>query len=76
MKLKTSVVLDRKVVAAVEALARSGESRSAVIERLLQQSLAARRRSALDKRDKGIIDANADEINEEALDVLRYQVET
>ena len=32
MKLKTSVALDREVVAAVEAIARSGESRSQVIE--------------------------------------------
>ena len=76
MKLKTSVTLDREVVAAVEAIARSGESRSQVIERLLQQSLAARTRLARDERDRGIIDAHADELNEEALDVLRYQVET
>ena len=76
MKLKTSVTLDREVVAAVEAIARSGESRSQVIERLLQQSLAARTRSTRDERDRGIIDAHADELNEEALDVLRYQVET
>ena len=76
MKLKTSVTLDRRVVAAVDAIARGGESRSQVIERLLRQSLAARRRSARDERDRGIIDAHADELNEEALDVLGYQVET
>ena len=76
MKLKTSVTLDREVVAAVEAIARSGESRSQVIERLLRQSLAARTRLARDERDRGIIDAHADELNEEALDVLGYQVET
>lgn len=76
MKVKTSVALDREIVAAVDALARSGESRSQVIERLLQQSLAARRRSALDQRDRGIIDAHADKLNDEALDVLAYQVET
>ena len=76
MKLKTSVTLDREVVAAVEALARNGESRSQVIERLLQQSLATQRRAALDERDRGIIDAHAYELNAEALDVLGYQVET
>ena len=73
MKLKTSVTLDRDVVAAVEAIARSGESRSQVIERLLRQRLAARTRSARDERDRDIIDAHADELNEEALDVLGYQ---
>ena len=76
MKLKTSVTLDREVVVGVEAIARSGESRSQVIERLLRQGLAARRRSALDERDRSIIDAHADELNDEALDVLAYQVET
>ena len=73
MKLKISVTLDRGVVAAVEAIARNGESRSQIIERLLRQSLAARTRSSLDERDRGIIDAHADELNEEALDVLGYQ---
>ena len=76
MKLKTSITLDQEIVAAVEAIARSGESRSQVIERLLRQSLAARARSAMDERDRGIINAHADELNEEALDVLGYQVET
>ena len=76
MKLKTSITLDQEVVAAVEAIARSGESRSQVIERLLRQSLAARARSAMDERDRGIINAHADELNEEALDVLGYPVET
>ena len=76
MKLKTSITLDQDVVAAVEAITRGGESRSRVIERLLRQSLAARARAARDERDMGIIDAHADELNAEALDVLGYQVET
>ena len=76
MKLKTSITLDKDVAAAVEAIARGGESRSRVIERLLRQSLAARARSAMEERDAGIIDAHADELNEEALDVLGYQAET
>ena len=76
MKLKTSITLDQDVVAVVEAIARGGESRSRVIERLLRQSLAARARAARDERDMGIIDAHADELNAEALDVLGYQVET
>ena len=76
MKLKTSITLDKDVVAAVEALAHGGESRSQVIERLLRQSLAAHARTAMDERDAGVINAHADELNEEALDVLGYQVET
>ena len=76
MKMKTSVTLEKDVVAAVEQAAREGESRSQVIERLLRQSIAARERDATDRRDRKIINAHADELNEEAVDVLGYQVET
>ena len=76
MKLKTSITLDEGVVAAVERAARDGESRSQVIERLLRQSLAEQERAAIDRRDRAILDARADELNEEAADVLGYQVES
>ena len=76
MKMKTSITLEKEVVTAVEEAAREGESRSQVIERLLRQSFAARERDAIDKRDRNIINAHADELNEEAVDVLGYQVET
>ena len=76
MKMKTSITLEKEVVAAVEEAAREGESRSQVIERLLRQSFAARKRDAVDQRDRNIINAHADELNEEAVDVLGYQLET
>ncbi len=75
MKLKTSITLEEGVVAAVERAARDGESRSQVIERLLRQSLAEQERAAIDRRDRAILDARADELNEEAVDVLGYQVD-
>ena len=75
MKMKTSITLEREVVTAVEEAAREGESRSHVIERLLRQSLAARARAAIDTRDLNLINTHADELNEEAVDVLGYQVE-
>ena len=76
MKMKTSITLEKEVVTAVEEAARKGESRSQAIERLLRQSLAVRQRAAIDNRDRNIINAHADELNEEAVDVLGYQVET
>lgn len=76
MKLKTSITLEEGVVAAVERAARDGESRSQAIERLLRQSLAEQERAAIDRRDRAILDARADELNEEAVDVLGYQVES
>ena len=76
MKLKTSITLEAGVVAAVDRAARDGESRSQAIERLLRQSLAEQERAAIDRRDRAILDARADELNEEAVDVLGYQVES
>ena len=76
MKVKTSITLDEEVVAAIEAIAGEGESRSRTIERLLRQSLTARKRAEIDDRDRDIINAHADELAAEALDVLGYQIET
>ena len=76
MKVKTSITLDEEVVAAIEAIAGEGESRSRTIERLLRQSLSARKRAEIDDRDRDIINAHADELAAEALDVLGYQIET
>ena len=75
MKLKTSITLEEEVVAAVARAARDGESRSQVIERLLRHSLAEQERAAIDRRDRAILDARADELNEEAVDVLGYQAD-
>ncbi len=76
MKLKTSITLEQEVITAVEEAAREGESRSQVIERLLRQSLSGREQAEVDKHDRNIINDYADELNEEALDVLAYQVVT
>ena len=73
MKLKTSLTLERDVVDAVAHAIREGESRSEAIERLLRQSLAALERAAHDQRDRELINAHADELNEEAADVLGDQ---
>ena len=73
MKVKTSITLEKEVVTAVEAAAREGESRSQVIEQPLCQSLAVRERAAIDNRDRNLINAHADELNQEAVDVLGYQ---
>ena len=41
----------------------------------INRALAASSRDAYDKRDLDIINAHSDELNEEAIDVLGYQVE-
>ena len=43
--------------------------------RTWQEALNSELQAAMDERDAGIINAHADELNEEALDVLGYQGE-
>jgi metal-responsive CopG/Arc/MetJ family transcriptional regulator len=75
MKVKTSITLSEELVSAVERIAEEGESRSAVIERLLRERLTERARETKDRRDLALINKHAEQLNEEAEDVLKYQVE-
>jgi metal-responsive CopG/Arc/MetJ family transcriptional regulator len=77
MKVKTSVSLSDDVLVALDALARDGKSnRSAVIEDAVWAYVLQRERWARNARDRAILDANAERINAEALDVLDYQTES
>ena len=73
MKLKTSVTLSEDIMKTIDRVARKGESRSAVVERLVRESLAARARQAVAERDRAVLDRHADALNAEAEDVLRFQ---
>lgn len=73
MKEKTSITLSKDVLAKVDRLAGSKQSRSAFIERVLRKYLRERRRAALHARDLQRINRAADRLNQEASDVLQYQ---
>ena len=73
MKLKTSVTLSEDIMKTLGRLARKGESRSAVVERLVRESLASRAKQAAAERDRALLDAHAEALNAEVEDVLRYQ---
>ena len=75
MKVKTSITLSEDVIDAVDRMTPEGGSRSETIERLLKRSFSDEERRARDRRDLDLINENADALNEEAEDVLRYQVE-
>ena len=75
MKVKTSISLSEDIAARLDQLASRGESRSELIERLLRESFMEMERRAQDSKDLEIINRNADELNEEADDVLGFQVE-
>jgi metal-responsive CopG/Arc/MetJ family transcriptional regulator len=75
MKVKTSIILSEDVLKTVSRATRKGESRSEAIERLLREGLEARTRQAADARDLALINRHAEELNGEAEDVLKYQVD-
>jgi hypothetical protein len=57
----------------VDRNAGSARSRSAFIEGVLRDYFKEKVRQAIHQRDLELINANADYLNREAMDVLRYQ---
>jgi metal-responsive CopG/Arc/MetJ family transcriptional regulator len=75
MKVKTSVTLSEDILKTIGRTARKGESRSETIERLLREGLAARERREADARDLALINEHAEQLNADAEDALKYQVD-
>jgi metal-responsive CopG/Arc/MetJ family transcriptional regulator len=73
MKEKTSITLSKEVLAAIDRIAGSKQSRSAFIEAVLAQYLRKQARAQIEARDLELINKAADELNAEVEDVLRYQ---
>ena len=73
MKQKTSVTLSTDVLAKIDRLAGSKNSRSSFIESVLRKFLRDRARAALHARDFVRINGGAERLNAEASDVLAYQ---
>jgi metal-responsive CopG/Arc/MetJ family transcriptional regulator len=73
MKVETTVALSEDLMAALDRRTREHQDRSAIIEAALRAYLA-KPRNGEDADDLEIINSNAAELNEEAADVLAYQV--
>jgi metal-responsive CopG/Arc/MetJ family transcriptional regulator len=73
MKAKTSISLSLPLLVEIDRLIGEHASRSAYIEKVLRDHLRDEARHAIQMRDKELIDAAADRLNEEAKDVLHYQ---
>jgi metal-responsive CopG/Arc/MetJ family transcriptional regulator len=73
MKEKTSITLSSDLLVEVDRNAGSARSRSAFIEGVLRDYFKEKVRQAIHQRDLELINANADYLNREAMDVLRYQ---
>lgn len=74
MKQKTSVTLEAELLAELDQLGGEGMSRSRLIEQAIEQFIARLRREQRELRDRAILDEVADDLNQEAEDVLSYQV--
>jgi metal-responsive CopG/Arc/MetJ family transcriptional regulator len=73
MKDKTSITLSREVLAGIDRLAGSRQSRSAFIEMVLRRFLRSRARAKVEARDLERINRASQRLNAEASEVLDYQ---
>jgi metal-responsive CopG/Arc/MetJ family transcriptional regulator len=74
MKTKASITLSEDVVKAMNKLSGQYRNRSEFIELAVRNYIAQLIRKQRNARDLEIINQRADRLNEEALDVLAYQV--
>ena len=74
MKVKTSVTLSEELLSAISAET-DQSNRSAFIEEATWRYLRQRQRETRDRRELERINDHADELNEEAFDVLGFQAE-
>lgn len=75
MKIKTSITLSEDLVRKIDELSNLYGNRSALIERAIRDFLAALAKRRRDAQDLEILNRRADALNEEAEDVLSYQVD-
>lgn len=70
---KISISLPQDLLASVDKLVGKSRKRSKVIESALREYISKENHRELNQRDIEILNANAEKLNEEALDVLEYQ---
>jgi metal-responsive CopG/Arc/MetJ family transcriptional regulator len=75
-RVKTSVTLPEDLLRSLDRVARGVTNRSRLIEEAVRDLLERRLKAERDQRDIEIINKNADRLNDEAADVLDYQVRT
>jgi metal-responsive CopG/Arc/MetJ family transcriptional regulator len=73
VKAKTSITLSLPTLVKIDKLIGQGASRSAFIERVLDEHLRRMEWEAIQQRDMELINAAADRLNAEAEDALKDQ---
>ncbi|MEW6720091.1 MAG: ribbon-helix-helix domain-containing protein [Thermodesulfobacteriota bacterium] len=74
MKVKTSITLAEDLLKVIDEQAGSHKSRSDFIEKALRAYIDQMKRDRQNAKDLEIINREADRLNQEAKDVLSYQV--
>lgn len=74
MKVKTSITLSEDIIEYIDRNLDQMRTRSEFIERALRLFIAQKKRDELNTRDVEIINKRSEYLNEEADDVLSYQV--
>ena len=75
MKVRTSITLSKDLIQELNKLLGQSRNRSAFVEQVLRDFLATSARQIDAAKELEILNRHADELNEEATDVLSYQVE-
>jgi metal-responsive CopG/Arc/MetJ family transcriptional regulator len=74
MRLKTSVTLPGELLRSLDEVGGGRNNRSRLVEQAVREWVERRLRDVRDARDREILDRHADHLNDEAADVLGYQV--
>ena len=74
MKLKTSITISEDILAAIDKRSGQFKNRSDFIETAIRAYIERLLRMEQDARDLAIINRQADRLNQEAVDVLAYQI--
>jgi len=74
MKIKTSITLSDEVLKAIDLYIGAYKSRSEFLETAARKFIVQLERKEAEQRDLDIINHRADSLNDEAADVLTYQV--
>ena len=75
MKVKTSITLSEDVLEAIDHAIGQSKKRSAFIEQIIRDYFEKRAKKLQDDKDLEILNKNSDRLNQEAEDVLSYQVD-
>ena len=75
MKVKASVTLSEDLMSQIDTLSGRYGNRSAFIEQAVRHFLAVEAQRTRDAQDLDILNAHAESLNKEAMDVLSYQTD-